>query len=210
MRSLLWFILLPFLMAGNAGMDLGVERMYIGFQAIPNSKDVCKLVLNLKVTNQGDVESPLCDLNLFASPVRDDNKYPSRDSVEIPALAPGEFIDLKQEWRVNKEQADQLCKEMCCGLMLIKATLVQRDTVQDVNSRNDEIVSFLVGKKPGKYSEMTSLDSVFVKMKVEDKLEILEELKAYNSMILRMLKAGNSGCWINQENGYASIVHLNR
>jgi len=72
-------------------------------------------------------------------------------------MAPGESLDLTQEWRVDKLQADQMCKELCCGIMAI-----------------------------------------------------LEELKDYKSMVLRMIKAGNSGCWINQENGYASIVHMNR
>ena len=57
-------------MAGNAGMDLSVERMYIGFQAVPNSTTECKLVLNLRVTNQGDVQSPASDIMFFASPVK--------------------------------------------------------------------------------------------------------------------------------------------
>lgn len=210
MKSLLCFILLPLLLAGNNGMDLGVERMYVGFQAVPNSKNVCKLVLNTKVTNHGDIESPVCDLQFFASPVRDDENFPSRISFEVASMAPGESLDFNREWRVDKEQADQLCEEMCCGMMLIKAKIVQRDTIPDVNSRNDEIVSVLLGKKPETFSEITSLDSVFVKMKEDDRAEIIKELDVYSSMILRMVKAGNSGCWINQENGYASIVHLNK
>jgi hypothetical protein len=210
MKSLLWFIALPFLMAGNAGVDLSVERMYIGFQAVPNSTTECKLVLNLRVANQGDIQSPSCELKLFASPVRESKTYPVRDSIDIRALEPGESLDIKHEWRVDKGQADQLCKEECCGIMLVKAWLEQNDTLKDINPRNDEIVSVLIGKKPVNYAEINSLDSVFVKMKPEDMEEILGELNQYNSMILKMINAGNSGCWLNQENGYASIVYLNR
>ena len=197
-------------MAGNAGVDLSVERMYIGFQAVPNSTGVCKLVLNLRVSNMGDMESPACDLLFFASPVKDDRSFPVKDSIEVPPLPAGESMDVKHEWRVDKEQADNLCKEMCCGIMLVKAWLVQRDTIRDTNHRNDEIVSVLIGKKPVNYAEITSLDSVFVKMDPGDMREILGELDEYSSMVLRMIKAGNSGCWVNQENGYASIVYLNR
>ena len=191
-------------------MDLSVERMYIGFQAVPNSKSECKLVLNLRVSNTGDIQAPACDLMFFASPVLDNKAYPVRDSIDIKAMAPGESLDIKHEWRVDKGQADQLCKEECCGIMLVKAWLVQRDTIKDTNPRNDEIVSVLIGRKPVNYADINSLDSVFVKMKPEDMEQILGELDQYNSMVLRMIKAGNSGCWVNQENGYASIVYLNR
>lgn len=210
MKSLLWIIALPLMMAGDPGMDLGVERMYIGFQAVPNSSTVCKLVLQVKVSNHGDIESPVCDLHFFAAPVRSEKSFPCTEDVEISALAPGESLDLKKEWRVDKIQADQMCKEMCCGIMLVKAELIPRDTIRDTNFRNDEIVSVLLGKLPENHTEITSLDSAFVKMTPEDKTAILAEIKDYESLILRMVKAGNSGCWVNHENGYASLVHLNR
>ena len=209
MKCLFWVILLPLFLSGSPVMDLGVERLYVGFQPVSNSTTVCKLVLQLRVLNKGDVESPVCDLEFFASPVRDDKSFPSRRRNEVPSLAAGESIDFKREWRVDKKQADQICKELCCGMMLVKATLVPRDSVMDNNSKNDVIVSALLGKAPDNNGEISNLDSVFVKMQPEDKVEILKELKGYDSLIIRMIKVGNSGCWLNHEDGYSSIVHMN-
>lgn len=210
MKGFIWITLLPLFLGFNSGLDLGAERIYVGFQSVKNSDAICKLVMQVRVSNAGDVQSPAAEMEFFASPVREDPSWPARKQLEIPSLAPGESVELANEWRVDKFQADQMCKELCCGMMLVKAQLDPQGKLDDGNARNNTVMSVLVGKSPENASEITSLDSVFVKMKPEDKEAILLHLEEYSQTILRMIKAGNAGCWVNQENGYTSIVHLNK